>query len=346
MSPVPMTSKRRRRPIEWPTLALVIGVYLAFGLLTWFHADIPLWLFLPLAFYVAGSYGHLQHEVIHGHPTRNRRLNAALIFSSIWLWIPYPVALGTHLAHHRDQNLTCPEEDPESFYVPPQAWARMSRLQRGFRIAMNSLAGRLILSPPRSIYLVWSDWLGRLAKGGRSDLSVWLWHLLAMALPLAWACWICGLPLWLYLVGFAYGGAAASAMRSFLEHQAVPNVGERICVVESNLFFSFLFLYNNLHIVHHKHPGLAWYRIPARWQAERAAYLALNGGYYYRGYGEVLRRYIFTPKESPIHPGMPNIEMRSMDWPQSGQPGTALTGGNLAGAPHGPATQRVPARPI
>ncbi len=334
-----VTRGRRRRPIEWPTLALIAGVYLAFGLSTWFHDAIPPWLFVPLAIYLAGLYGNVQHEVIHGHPTGRRRLNALLIFPSIWLWIPYQTAARLHLTHHRDQNLTCPELDPESFYVTPEAWARMGRVERGLRVAMNSLAGRLLLSPLRSIYLVWSDWLGRLARGDRSDLSVWLLHLLAMAIPLAWACWLCGLPLWLYLLVFAYGGAAVSALRSFAEHQAVAAVGERICVVESNLVLSFLFLFNNLHIVHHKHPGLAWWRIPKRWNLQRRAYLALNGGYYFRSYGELLRRYLFVPKEWPVHPGMPQSASRGLVWPQ-----VSLPAGNLAGAPHSPATQSVPAK--
>ncbi len=295
----------RRRRLEWPTLALIVGVYLAFVLLTWFYHSLPLWLFLPLAVYIGGFYGHLQHEVIHGHPTGNPRLNAALIFPSLWLIFPYPVARKLHLTHHRDHHLTCPEHDPESYYVTPEAWARMGPVERGFRVAMNSFAGRLILSPPHSLVMIWGGWLRRLVKGDTSDLGIWLRHFGAMAIPLAWAVWICGVPLWAYLLGFAYGGAAIAAMRSFLEHQAVPDVGERICVVESGRFFTFLFLANNLHVVHHSHPGLAWYRIPAKWRAERAAYLARNKGYYYRGYGEVVRRYLFRPKEWPVHPGLP-----------------------------------------
>ncbi len=332
---------RKRFRIEWPTVVLIAGLYLAFGLLTWFHAAIPIWLFLPLAIYLGGLYGHVEHEVIHGHPTSNRRLNKVMIFPSIWAWIPHPVSHRMHMTHHRDQYLTCPEKDPESFYVTPEAWAKMGPMERGLRIAMNSFAGRVLLSPARSIFLVWSGGLARLAKGDRSDLSAWLWHIPAIALPLGWACWISGLPFWLYLVGFVYGGAALSAMRSFLEHQAVAEVGERICVVESGLFFGFLFLFNNLHIVHHKHPGLAWYRIPARWRAKREAYLALNGRYYYRGYAEVVRRFLITPKESPVHPGMPRVAQQGLSWSR-----ISLPGGNLAGAPFGPATQRVPAKPM
>ena len=78
-----------------------------------------------------------------------------------------------------------------------------------------------------------------------------------------------------------------------------------------------------------------------RWKAHRKAYLALNGGYYYRGYGEIVRRYLLTPKESPIHPGMPQAEATELPQAQAG-----LFGSKLAGAPQGPATQRVPAKPM
>ncbi|GAB5468684.1 MAG: fatty acid desaturase [Rhodospirillales bacterium] len=324
--------------VEWPTLFLIVGCYLAFGLLTWFHQSLPLWVFLPLAVYIGGLYGHIQHEVIHGHPTAARRLNAALIFPSIWLWIPYKTSVTMHLTHHRDQHLTSPLRDPESFYVTAEAWAAKGPVARAYLIALNSFAGRLLLSPPRAIALVWWDWLSRLAKGDRSDLSVWLTHLVAMALPLAWAVWLCGLPLWVYLLGFVYGGVALSAMRSFLEHQAAPQVGERICVVESGWFFGFLFLFNNLHIVHHSHPGLAWYRIPGRWRAQRDVYLARNGGYYYRGYAEVVRRYLFKPKEWPVHPGMPEEAGGPRHRAASGLQGTARV-------PMSTATRTVPAKP-
>ncbi len=329
---------KARRRLEWPTIGLIVGVYLGFALVTWFYVSLPIWLFLPLAVYIGGLYGHIQHEVIHGHPTSNSRLNAALIFPSIWLVFPYDLARRLHLTHHRDHDLTCPARDPESFYVTPQDWARMGRIQRGFRIAMNSFAGRLILSPPRSVVLIWGDWLRRLCKGDTSDLGTWMRHLLAIAIPLGWAVGVCGVPFWAYLLGFAYGGAAIAAMRSFLEHQAAPEVGERICVVESGRFFTFLFLGNNFHAVHHSHPGLAWYRIPARWRAERAAYLTRNGGYYYRGYGEVVRRYLVRPKEWPVHPGMPEREERN-----GGRSGLAPA--MLAGGPRSPVARPIPAKP-
>jgi fatty acid desaturase len=65
---------------------------------------------------------------------------------------------------------------------------------------------------------------------------------------------------------------------------------------------SLLFLNNNLHALHHAEPGLAWYRLPARYRARRNELLKANGGYRYDGYGEIFGRYLLRPKESAVHP--------------------------------------------
>ena len=65
---------------------------------------------------------------------------------------------------------------------------------------------------------------------------------------------------------------------------------------------SLLFLNNNLHALHHAEPGLAWYRLPARYRERREELLAKNGGYRYGGYGEIVLRYLLWPKENPRHP--------------------------------------------
>jgi fatty acid desaturase len=48
---------------------------------------------------------------------------------------------------------------------------------------------------------------------------------------------------------------------------------ERIAIAESNTLMGVLYLYNNLHLVHHGAPTLPRYRIPAR-RAQRAEMLA------------------------------------------------------------------------
>ena len=60
-----------------------------------------------------------------------------------------------------------------------------------------------------------------------------------------------------------------------------------------------LFLNNNLHVVHHENPGVAWYVLPQRFARERAEVLRRNGGYYFSGYGALVWRYGLRPKERP-----------------------------------------------
>src|SRR4051794_40020078 len=103
--------------IEWPTVALAVGIYGAFLLTTWYSALLPWWLMLPLGAVITAFHGSLQHEVIHGHPTRLRWLNDALGKPVLWLWLPYEIYRELHLRHHRNDILTDPLADPESYYV-------------------------------------------------------------------------------------------------------------------------------------------------------------------------------------------------------------------------------------
>ena len=289
--------------IEVPTLLVAAVLYGAFGALTWFHEVLPWWVLLPLGGYLVAWHGSLQHEVVHGHPTPWARVNEALVLPSLWLWIPFRLYRDSHLAHHNDAILTDPLEDPESFYLTPRAWNAAGPLTRAFLWAHNSLAGRLLLGPPHCLWQLCAAEGRRLLRGDLSHTKAWLLHFAGVALVLGWVLAVCGLPLWQYLLFFVYPGIALTLLRSFLEHRAVPDPAERSAIVEAGPLLALMFLNNNLHVVHHAKPGLAWYRIPALYRRERARFLAANGGYLYRGYGEVFRRYCFRAKEHPLHPG-------------------------------------------
>lgn len=288
--------------IEWPTLALAAVVYLLFGLLTWWHAALPWWLILPLGGYLVCLHGSLQHEAVHGHPTPWPLVNEAMVFPSLWLWMSFRVYRDSHLAHHRNEILTDPWEDPESYYVTPQAWAKMGRLQRAFRRANNTFLVRLAIGPLVAVWQHWSNEVGRLLRGDRSHLRSLGLHLIGCALVLAWVVGVCRIPLWEYVLLYAYPGLALTLIRSFLEHRARPKAEERSVIVEAGPVFSLLFLNNNLHALHHAHPGVAWYRLPTLFRARRDELLALNGGYRYGGYLEIARRYLVRPKEPVLHP--------------------------------------------
>lgn len=295
---------RRRLPrrTELPTVLLALAIYGGFGALTWFHAALPWWALLPLGAYLVAWHGSLQHEVTHGHPFPSALANELLVLPSLWLWIPFRLYRESHLAHHDDAHLTDPLEDPESYYLSAEAWAKAGPLTRAFLRVHNTVAGRLLFGPLRCVTLFWKGESARALASDFRHAKAWALHALGVALVLSWVMGVCQMPFWQYLVFFVYPGIALSLLRSFLEHQARPEVTERSVIIEAGPLMSLLFLNNNLHLVHHDKPGLPWYRIPALYRQRRALFLASNSGYYFKGYGEVFRRYLFRAKEQPLHP--------------------------------------------
>jgi len=291
----------KARSIEWPTILVAFAIYASFGLLTWFHEAIPIVLLVLAGGYVVAWHGSLQHEAVHGHPTRWSLVNRMLVFPSLWLWIPYEVYREQHLRHHRDPYLTDPVEDPESFYVTPAQWETLSPFGKALRRVNNSLLGRLLLCP---LLCVWSLYAALFREGPKAVGSprIWAVHLLSVALVLTWVVAVCGMPLWVYLLCFAYPGMALTSLRSFLEHRAADDPAERTAIVEAEAPLALMFLNNNLHVVHHEAPWLPWYAIPRRYREQRDRILADNGGYFFRGYWEVALRYLLRPKEPVVHP--------------------------------------------
>jgi len=290
-----------RAAVEWQTLALIGAIYGLFGLLTWFHASLPWWLLLPLGAYVVAWHSSLQHEVVHGHPTRWPWANRLLVLPNLWLWVPFEHYREVHLAHHVDDNLTDPDLDPESGYLHPEDWAHFGKARRSLCWINNTLLGRMVLGPGLSLVSFFSSELLKL-RDGRLDWRAWGLNLLGAALVLAWVVGLCGMAWWQYLLFFVYPGIGLSKVRSFLEHQARPEVGQRTVIVEAGPLFGLLFLNNNLHVVHHAEPDLPWYALPRRFRERREAWLALNGQYRFSGYAEVFARYLLWPKENVAHP--------------------------------------------
>ncbi|MBL8700888.1 MAG: fatty acid desaturase [Alphaproteobacteria bacterium] len=289
-------------PLEWPTLLLALALLAGFLALTWFHATMPWWLFVALGAVLASWYGSLQHELIHGHPTRRAGLNAALGFAPLALWLPYPRYRDTHLVHHRDERLTDPIDDPESRYCTPQAWAALGPLGRSIVATQGTLLGRLTLGPAWAIGGFLLAELRAVRDGDAALARVWLGHALALAPLLVWIFAVCGVPAWLYLLAFVQAGTALSLIRSFAEHRARPEIAHRTAIVENSRVLGPLFLFNNLHVAHHRWPHLPWYRLPAAYRAHRDALVAENGGLVYNGYGELFRRFLLRSHDRVVHP--------------------------------------------
>jgi fatty acid desaturase len=293
----------RPQGIEWPTVGLVGLVYVVLGLIVWFHAVLPWWAILPLGGYFAAMHVSLQHEALHGHPTRSRPVNELLIFVTPHFWLPYERYRETHLTHHNDANLTDPERDPESYYLLPESWAALPGIKRMLYTVNNTLAGRMLIGPAISVIRFWSADLADVARGDAGKLQGWIMHAIASAVTLGFV-WFCGMPIWQYVLLVAYPGISLSLVRSFCEHQAAEEVDNRTIIVEASPFWSLLFLHNNLHVAHHTRPALAWYRLPAYYRAERERLIAKNHGYTMNGYGEIFRRYFLRPKEPVPYPNV------------------------------------------
>jgi len=161
-----------------------------------------------------------------------------------------------HLTHHRNEFLTDPLEDPESYYLTAENWAACGTLRRTLYWAHNTCLGRLLLGPFRSLWSLLRHEAARIARRDTALFKDWAVHFVGAGLVLCWVCIVCGIPFWEYLLFFVYPGLSLTLLRSFVEHQARVNVSERSIIVEAGPFFSLLYLNNNLHLVHHRIPGL------------------------------------------------------------------------------------------
>jgi fatty acid desaturase len=287
--------------VEAPTWGLAVLIYGGWLALTFCWHSVPLWLAAPLGAWLCAWQMSLQHELIHGHPTRNERVNAALAAPPLNLWLPFPLYRSSHLRHHQDALLTDPLEDPETTYLSPEAWQRAGAAERWLHRAGTTLAGRMVLGPAYSIGQFWRRQAGLVASR-QAPVRVWIGHAIGISLVLGWVCGVCHIGFATYAVCFVYGGTALTMIRSLAEHRAAVCPADRTAVVERAGLLGLLFLNNNLHVLHHAKPGLPWFTLPAHWRAARTGMLATHRGPVYRGYGDVARRYAVRPHHAGPHP--------------------------------------------
>ena len=296
-----MAADVTRPGVEWRTVAVAVAVHGVWLAALALHGVTP-WPVTVLALgFIAAWHGSLQHETIHGHPFRNQRLNTLLASLPMSLHLPYLVYRRYHWDHHDCPELTDPTDDSESFYVNAERWESMSRLGRAFVLAHHTLLGRLVLGPPRYIAGVFVHQAREIRRGDRELARWWSAHVVAAAALLAFVVVVMGVPWWQYLLGATYLGNSLTLMRSYCEHRWVEGA-TRSAVVRSGRFFSMLYLYNNLHHVHHADPDVAWYRLSAHADATGGYEEAAAGAGLYRGYFELARRFLLRPFDHPVHP--------------------------------------------
>ncbi|PLI20001.1 fatty acid desaturase [Klebsiella pneumoniae] len=266
----------------WRTL----GLFPATLLLIWFTA----W------------YMSLQHELIHGHPTRLAWFNQLLGTLPLAVWYPYGVYRDSHLAHHRNHLLTHPEDDPESYYVTAESWQRFSAWQRRLIHLRNTFWGRLLLAPMMDIIHTLNSALRAFREGDRRAIAMWSLHLLLLTGLLTWMAAQGFSPLW-FVLAVSYPALALTKVRSFLEHRAADDPLARSVINEAGLPWRVLFLNLNYHAVHHDLPGVPWYALRQLYLHRQAAYLQRNQGFLVRGYGEWRRHFSRRAVAVNAHPG-------------------------------------------
>lgn len=286
---------------DWRTWLLVPTVYAA-------------WLLAVVACHalgrMAGSvllilatcwFTSLQHELIHGRPSKHRRVNRLMGLAPLAVWYPYDLYRHSHLAHHRDELLTEPGIDPESNYIDEAAWRRLSRLVRPMWIAQRTVVGRFLLGPVMVIAPTWLDIVRRPLRGDFSQSRSWAMHLVLVCGMLLALDRYAGIGPLAYLLTVCYPALGLAMLRSFYEHRPAQEAAHRVVINEAGLFWRVLYLNNNYHAVHHERPDLPWHLLRRFYLEHRAEVLRRNGDFVIPGYLSLVKRFAVTAVDSPIH---------------------------------------------
>ncbi|NPT40448.1 fatty acid desaturase [Paraburkholderia sp. 1N] len=286
---------------QWPTWLLIVTIYGGwFGVAT--HArTLGLPLTTALLALLGTWYMSLQHELLHGHPTRSPRFNALLGFAPLAVWFPYGVYRDSHLQHHDDPHLTLPERDPESYFVGQRVWQRAGFAIRALLTFRNTFIGRLLVGPAFAIAATGVDAIRRIKHGDFRDVPMWLAHLAALAALTMWLQRVCGIPAWAFIVGAGYGSLSLGSIRSFQEHRAAHAHEHRTVINEAAWFWRLLFLNNNYHLVHHDLPHVPWFALREVYETSRQQYIERSGGFLVGGYSEWLKLYTFAAVALPVY---------------------------------------------
>ncbi|SDR34507.1 Fatty acid desaturase [Paraburkholderia fungorum] len=288
---------------QWPTWLLIVVIYGG-----WFGVALHVrMLGLPLTAFLLAIlstwYMSLQHELLHGHPTRSPFINALLGFAPLAVWFPYRIYRDSHLRHHDDPHLTHPEQDPESYFVSEREWQRAGSSIRALLAFRNTFIGRLLVGPAFSIAATAADALNKIRQGDLRDVPAWFAHFVALGMLAAWLQQVCAIPVWVFIIGVGYGALSLGSIRSFHEHRAASEHAHRTVINEAAWGWRMLFLNNNYHLVHHDLPHVPWFALKGVYQTSRQQYIERSGDFLVEGYSEWIRQYMFAVVAHPAHSG-------------------------------------------
>ena len=292
----------RRPSVEWPTIVLAVTIYAGWLLLTYWQAALPLWVLVPAGAWLVCWHSSLQHEILHGHPTRHVNINRLIALPPLALWLPFDRYRDTHLTHHNDERLTDPLDDPESRYLTTDDWLRLGPVGQRLVRAQSNLLGRLTIGPFWAVGLFLRNEVRAIIDDAPGRRLLWLKHMVAVSAVMIWVVFVAEMSLWLYVLGFVLPGTSLMLIRSFAEHRADASKARRTAVVEAYGPLAVLFLFNNLHAAHHARPRLPWYQLPRFYQDNRETFTGPDAGPFYDGYRDVFRRFFVRAHDRPVHP--------------------------------------------
>ena len=285
---------------EWPTWLLLAGFYLAWILVVF--GDVlgeiaTIVILIPLVV----LWMSIQHELIHGHPTKWVMVNKILGYLPFAIWYPFALYRDTHLAHHNDDLLTLPDQDPESRYVTESFWQNTSKLKRVLLWTDKTLGGRLIIGAPLALVaLLITEARKIVHKGGQ--WGIWFFHVISVGVVLIVVDRYSAISALQYVFLVSVPALSIAMIRSFYEHRPSKRPEHRTVIIESSGPLSWLFLNLNLHLVHHDLPGLPWFYLPRVYKARREQWITRNNGFVFYGYLELVRQHLTRPVDCPVHP--------------------------------------------
>ena len=278
--------RRKRLGIEWPTISLMIvcyGFWLTAG--DYIYPAMPILALALMAVSVA-FHSSLQHEVLHGHPTRNGMINEILVSLPIGLVFPYRRYKHLHLKHHADERLTDPYDDPESYYRALGDWEKLPSFVRALLGWNNSLVGRIVIGPALMVVGFVVNETRLVVGGDDKTRTAWVLHGLGLVPMLATVWFVFGIPLWLYALTAVYWGLSIISIRSYCEHQWSERPDGRTVIVKNRLwrlYSSTTICISSITSVQRRR-GMICHNFTGE---QREEWQRMNGGYVFRNYFEI-----------------------------------------------------------
>jgi fatty acid desaturase len=290
-----------KSPGDWRTLVIAVLVYGGWLATVFLHKQMPWWATFALLTWFGAWHLSLQHELVHGHPFRNSKLNAALASLSLTMWVPFLSFKRDHISHH-NTTLTHPELDTESYYSMPERWQHSGRFLRSIYWANRTIAFRLtIWSVFSTVQYFFAD-VWRAIRNVDNARSAWALHIPALIAVTYIVNNLAGMSMIEYLIGGVFASHSLNMMRSFAEHKTLGDESTRTAMIDAGRVMSLLMLNNNLHIAHHDEPSAPWYKVPEVAERLNAFERAQKIDALYKGgYGELLRRFTFKPYDQPVY---------------------------------------------